>query len=142
MLAAPPPPATKMVKELFQNEWAVGTLEYGGRLVRIARTAHPFSEGALGTLRTTSTSLFSLAERRDKVLLLDTRLAPLLGNEALEQALAQSTNQLIGGYQRSAVLVATAVGRLQASRFSQARQGESVVFNDEAAALKYLLATR
>jgi hypothetical protein len=138
MLAADPKSTPKMVKELFQNEWAVATLEAGGRLVRITRTAHPFSEGALGLLRTTATALFSLAERREKMLLLDTRLAPLLGNDSLEQALARSTADLVGGYQRSAVLVATAVGRLQAQRFSQVRQGESAIFHDEAEALRYL----
>lgn len=125
---------------LFENPWMTVTSEQAGRLVRITRTSEPFTDEALATLKPVAESVLPPRRRRKLTLRFDTRLAPLMGDEAMERKLGAASAVLVAGFARSAVLVRTAVGKLQATRFSRANDRTTHIFDDEAAALRYLLA--
>lgn len=125
---------------LFVNPWMIVTLEHADRIVRIKRTSEPFTDEALAALTPVAASVLPSAMRQRRGLLFDTRLAPLMGDDVMERKLGAASAVLVGGFARSAVLVRTAVGKLQATRFSRANDRTTHIFDDEAAALRYLLA--
>lgn len=124
---------------LFENPWMIVTLEHAERMVRIQRTSAPFTDEALATLKPVAESILPPAKRQRLTLLFDTRLAPLMGDDDMERKLGAASAVLVAGFARSAVLVRTAVGKLQATRFSRANDRTTHIFDDEAAAVSYLL---
>jgi hypothetical protein len=126
--------------ELFANPWVRVTIEEALRLVRVERTAQRMTHEGLATITPVSERFLPRSGRGKQRLLLDTRLAPLLADDELERQMVPSTEVLLSGFERRAVLVSTAVGRLQASRVSRLRGDPAPIFDDEAAALAFLLA--
>lgn len=131
------------VTELFANPWMRVTLDESRRLVRIERTPERLTAAGLASLAPIGREQLPPARRARLRLLFDTRLAPLLADERTEDRIGSSSHRLFDGFERAAVLVGTAVGRLQASRFnrlySRLYSSPVSVFDDEPAALAYLL---
>jgi hypothetical protein len=124
---------------LYQDERVLITREEHGRLIRVRRTSVPTTEEWLSAIAGRIELIVPRLDRRKLVLLLDTRDSPLASDPRLEAGLIASTNVLMEGYRRRAALVQTAVGKLQASRISRSLGAQAGIFDDEAAAIAYLL---
>ncbi len=110
------------------------------QVVRFFRTSVPYESIAvlidvheiiMARLRATPVAGMSL--------LIDIREGPARNDPAFEQALAPLRPQLFALFDRSAVLVQSAIGRLQATRHAR-EDGELtlIVTQDEAEALRFL----
>ena len=71
-------------------------------------------------------------------LLIDSREGPARNDPAFEELLARVRGPIVSRFARSAVLVQSAVGRLQVARYAREDRASPGVFTDEAAALAYL----
>lgn len=117
------------------------TFEEGGRLVRIRRTSERFTVEAVRELTRVIERVLPTSRRSALALLLDLRAAPLQGDDEAERAIAASTSLLLQGFARRAMIVATAVGRLQVGRYVRENGGEIAIFDAEREAIAHLLAS-
>ncbi|RYE82430.1 MAG: hypothetical protein EOO75_20720, partial [Myxococcales bacterium] len=102
--------------EVFANPWVRFTIEQAGRVVRVQRTAERLTDEGMTALALAAATHLPRLRRVHWCLLLDTRRAPLLADEAAARKVKEGTQHLFDGFVRHAVLVNTAVGRLQAGR--------------------------
>ncbi len=131
--------ASSAAREIFRDDLFVLTEEAGGRLIRARRTAEPLTTAGLAEVADRFLRLYPMALRKRLVLLVDTREAPLLASNHMEQSMAAAVGRVLEGFARHALLVRTAVGRLQAQRIDRERGGTATIFDDEGEALSYLL---
>ena len=122
---------------MFATPCARVTLESEGRVIRLERTAERLTVESLDALLRLMGDHLPVAHRGRQGLLIDARPAPMLSNDDLRPGL----ERMHEGFRRSAVVVSTAVGRLQASRVttSQGAREARILVNDEAEALAFLL---
>lgn len=127
------------VPEVLENEMARITIDRESHVVTMVRSHRPLEvtllEGAIANFQLA----VPLRERAQFVLLQDSRLAPFIRDEELDRALFAALPRLIGGFAARAILLATAVGRLQANRFASSFPEEARTFTDETEAMRYLL---
>jgi len=117
------------------------TREGDGRIIRVRRTTRPLtSEVELKALAVELARLVPSAQRAAALgLLLDVRDAPLLGEQGLDEVVMRTTRDLSTGFPRTAVLVRTAVGALQAKRIGRGVGGQGMrLCSDEAEAFAHL----
>lgn len=129
---------------LFQDERISMSREQDGRLIRIRRTSVPSTPEWLDVVGPRIEALIQRAERARLVILFDTRDAPMVSEPVMEAKQRAITERMMDGYRKRAVLVRTAIGRLQIGRFNreraERREGPPIaVFDDEAAAITFLL---
>ncbi|MDC3981575.1 hypothetical protein [Polyangium jinanense] len=124
--------------EVFRSSQFVVLREAGGKLVRIRRTDIPLDEEATADLLAFFDRFFPPLMRPQFVLLLDSREAPMATDRETERRVNEAGARLLSGFVRSAILVASATGKLQAARMTRER-GKSSVFVDETEALAFLL---
>jgi hypothetical protein len=127
-----------MEGEIFRSSQFVLSRESGGRLVRIRRTDVPLDEQAIADLLSFFDRFFPPLMRAQFVLLLDSREAPMVIDRDMERRVNEAGARLLSGFTRSAVLVASVTGKLQAARMTR-ESGRAPIFVDEAEALSYLL---
>jgi hypothetical protein len=127
------------VRDVLRSKHFVVTVDEERRILRRARTAAPFEsieevEGAYATL------LEALRPFHRPIYgqLIDAREAPPRNDPAFESVVTSHHHELYGGFGASAVLVKTAVGRLQVRRMLDGSGIGAAVFLDETAALDYL----
>lgn len=117
----------------------VVTRESGREIVRVTRTDVPFA--SLDELETTFQPLQLALDgigRKRHALLIDTRAAPLRTDPEFERAFEPHRVRLLSGFARVAVLVRSAVGKLQVQRHSRDDGLAVAVFDDEAEAEAWL----
>lgn len=124
--------------ELFANPWVRITLEQAGRVVRVQRTAERLTDEGMVALAQAASTHMPRLRRAHWCLLLDARYSPLLADEEAARKVKEGTQHLFEGFVRHAILVTTAVGRLQANRITRDQARSSYVFDDEGEALAYL----
>jgi hypothetical protein len=108
------------------------------RLVRVTRTALQFA--SVDEMQRAHHELLRVvAPFAEHGLLLDVRLGPARSDPEFETGLASLRRQITERFARVAVLVRSAVGGLHANRLARADGVPMRVFQDEDAALKYLL---
>jgi hypothetical protein len=108
-------------------------------LVRVTRTHHAGdAEETWHCLREVTQALDTL-DRSQHVLLLDLREGPFRTEPALEEAAAPFQARLFRGFAKVAVLARTSVGRLQVQRLARDTGAHIVFFEEDAAAITYLL---
>jgi hypothetical protein len=129
------------MEEIFRSATAVLTREPG--LIRLRRT--PQALGALNVAEDFVDRfrfLVPLRERRNLGFLLDSRAAPMVGDDSMFLAMRPVMVDMVVGFARVAILLQTALGILQATRRSRGNTyfgGEHVtVFGDEAQAIEYV----
>lgn len=128
-------------RESFRNDYFVMTLEHGGALVRIVRTATPYP--SLDALRHSNEALCTALDdvgREGRSILSDLRLGPGRNDPEFEAIMRPIYPRIQAGFRRSGILVRTAVGGLQIRRLSREARRVPIVSEDEAALLSYLLA--
>jgi len=128
-----------MATILYEDAWAAVSLDPATGLVRYTRTALPY--GDLADMERSFAGVESVAARVTPAmkLLVDLRLAPPRNDRAFEGrslGVLQAFARRFGGM---ATLVRTAVGKLQTARLAKERGAEANVFDDEAAALAFLV---
>lgn len=131
------------MEEIFRADTAVVTREPG--FIRLKRTSVALRDAgpsvAVDFVREFR-FLVPLRERKHLGFLLDSREAPFLGDDAMFAALKPVMTDMVAGFARVAILVQTAVGKLQATRRS--REGAFfgndgvAVFDDEAQAIAFV----
>ena len=108
--------------------------------VHVIRTEEPFlrHDAAARAFGVCELALQGV-ERSATGILLDFRRAPMSNDPELDKALAVRGDALIIPFARSALLVATHIGVMQADRISRTySQGGAQIFNDEGAALRHV----
>ncbi len=126
--------------ELLSTPWVRVTLEQGGRVVRLVRTSERLTLAAATELEQTLTRRLPLDRRAALRLLIDARQAPMLSGDESERPIVEILQRIHDGFGRSAVLVMTAVGRLQANRVKRDDpDARRTLVNDEAEAMAFLL---
>ena len=129
--------------EIFRSDVAVVTREIG--FIRLRRTTLALriaGPNAAAEFTEQFRFLVPLRERRHLGFLLDSRDAPMIGDDSTFVALAPVMTDMTQGFSRVAILVQTALGKLQATRRSRdtALFGQSslVIFDDEAEAVAFV----
>lgn len=107
-------------------------------VVRLIRKAEPLDVATLRRAVDDFQILVPLRARPKLVLLQDMRRAPMVRDDALEQAIMEELPRLSGTFAARAVLIATPVGRLQATRVGASSPGAFQVFLDEAEAERFV----
>ncbi len=103
-------------------------------LVRITRTAEPMPKDLVEVRRIFGELVAPLRRLAGKKALLDLRNGRGRNDDDFESASGQISIELRRNFTRVAVLVGSAVGKLQVKRLTGARS----IFSDEAEALRYL----
>lgn len=127
------------VRRLYRSEELEITEEEERRVIRVRRTPMPLELALLVQFEETFLRVVPMAKRKRVGMLLDARDAPLIPSDGYERDLGAAVPRLFDGFVRRAVLVRTAVGKLQAQRVSRARSQSFSVFEVEAEAIAYLL---
>lgn len=124
--------------ELLRNEYIGVTLEFGGRVVRIVRSAvsYPSPEAAERAYEPLYLILDRIG-RSDRCLLNDQRLAIGRNDAVYEAAFARIRSRTIPGFRRIATLVQSKVGLLQLGRMIREDRVERLASDNEAEILAY-----
>jgi len=132
------------VQELFRTSLAIVWREQNSQIVVLKRSSVPaVSEPELFEFLARFEALLPTSLRRDLVILMDIRDAPLRNDADYEDRMNRVVVRLVGGFRRVAVLMQTSVGLLQASRLRRERGGATAEihpFTSEAEARAFLLA--
>lgn len=125
--------------ELFRSTHLIVTREEGGRVIRARRTSSPFGSAAdMYGVEAQFLRAVPMRERFGVSVLVDVRDAPMLANDGLELEAAKVIDAMASEFERSALLVRTAVGALQVRRIARTTPFRLELFEDEAAAIAYL----
>lgn len=125
---------------LFTTPQITLTTDADSRLVRYVRTSVPYpSLAEYERLHERAGHTLDLLGRKRHVLLVDMREATMNNGPSFERSAARCRQLLVHDFRRLAVLVKTAVGALQVGRHVREDSLEAPVFNDETAAVSYLL---
>lgn len=124
--------------EIVESHFARIEIDRDSQIVKLIRSATPLDAQSIVRAVDDFQLAAPLRERPRLVLLQDMRLAPAVRDAALEKTFAVVLPRLTAKFAARAVLLATAVGRLQATRFVRMSEGDATVFTDEAEALRFL----
>jgi hypothetical protein len=127
------------VQKLYVDSFALVTWDERANFVRWTRTPTPFSspKASIDSLVALRTAV-QPAIAAGAALLFDVRLSPLRNDPEFDKITKQHVDPLIAQFDKVAVLVATAVGKLQLSRLKRERLLKFEVFDDEALALAHV----
>lgn len=131
------------MEEIFRSDTAVVTREPG--FIRLRRTSLPLKDAP-----PTSTAdfvdqfrfLVPLRERRNLGFLLDSREAPMIGDDSMFVEMRPVMVEMVRGFARVAILVQTAIGKLQATRRARSAEffgaNNVAIFGDETEAITFV----
>jgi hypothetical protein len=128
------------LRELVPGPYFRVLIDDDARVVRIVRTELGFP--SLSAIEDTFAEMeLALAGVRGAwSLLIDAREGPMRNDPAFEETLAKVRGRIVSRFARTAVLVKSAVGKLQVARYAREDRMSPVVFTDEAEALAHLAA--
>lgn len=125
--------------ELFHGTHLIVTREESGKLIRARRTATPFASVAdMYGVEAQFLRTIPMRERYGIAVLVDVRDAPMLSNDGLEIEAVKVIDAMASEFDRSGLLVRTAVGALQVRRIAKTNSFRLELFEDEAMAIAYL----
>jgi hypothetical protein len=140
----PPPVYDCLVapRQLHEHDYFRVLADDTARVVRLVRSVTPFSsiDAIEQTFDAVDRAITSIPP--DWALLIDSRDGPLRNDPVFEDILARARGRIIGRFTRVAVLVRSAIGKLQVGRYSREDRKPPTVFDDEAEALAFLAARR
>ncbi len=122
---------------LHADDFNVISFDASTGVLRFARTAthYPNKPAVIAAIAMLDAPSARVGARR---LLLDSRLAPLRTDPEFEEASRTHFQPLLDRFDRVAVLVATATGKLQIRRIQREDRISLQMFDDEAKALAFL----
>jgi hypothetical protein len=113
---------------------------HDGRVVRVQRSERPYQSAAdLNQERLLLGEALDKLGRAGKGLLIDSRIAPHSTDDRLHEEFRRFRLEVARGFDRVAALVRTKVGILQVNRLIADSTSSVQPFDDEAAAIAYLL---
>jgi hypothetical protein len=124
---------------VFRNVYLVLRHDPGRRLLILTRTGEPYA--SIEAMRESFLKLdesISYVSRPRTVLLVDSRQAPARNDPAFEAEFARLRKHLLRDLQKTATVVLTAVGILQANRHVRGDELPMGIFTDMGEALAYL----
>jgi hypothetical protein len=127
-----------MTVEIFDTPMARVEIDRARGLVKLIRTPLPIDAAGFSRVVDDFQLYVPMRERARWVMLQDMRVAPPILDAALEKAIAQDAPRLFGRFAARALLMMTAVGRLQANRFIAGQGPEVRAFTDESEAMRFL----
>ena len=125
-------------RELLSNDYFKVLAEDDARTIRLVRTATPFPSEAVVEETFTALDRATAHVVGDWSLLIDSRGGPLRNDPHFESVLSRVRARIFARFGHIAVLVKSAVGKLQVARYAREDNKESRVFDDEIAARAYL----
>lgn len=129
-----------MTRSLFEDPYVSLTLDEARGLVRYVRSRETYP--SIEVMKASNAAIgkaLAWAPRATLKLLLDLRDAPPRNDDEFETAVGRALDGLLPAFKSHAMLMKTAVGRLQAQRMSRRAGAERVfVFGTEAEALAHL----
>ena len=127
------------MRELLHTNHYVVTLDEEARVLRRVRTPEQFvSTAQIQAVYDELVRVIGEVDRARYTQLIDARAAPPRNDQPFEATVERHHDALYSGFLASAVLVQSAVGKLQVKRMLEASGVKASVFNDEAEALEYL----
>lgn len=127
------------MEKLYSDPYYEVTQE--GGLVRLTRTAAHFPDiKAVETTMENSAAALRKVASRETSLLVDLRKGPMRNDPEFEAVTARYRFKFAEGFANTAVLVRTAVGKLQMTRLSRESGRDIPLFDDENAAIAALRA--
>jgi hypothetical protein len=133
------PSSRASLRELFRNPYLVLRHDAARKLVVLNRLSLPYA--SIEDMRAAFTSIeeaMKHVSRPRSVLLIDSRQAPARNDPAFEEEFARLRRSYMANFRKIGILVQTAVGVLQASRFSRIDDMDVGVFTEPAEAFAYL----
>ncbi len=131
------------MEEIFRSDTAVVTREPG--FIRLRRTSRPLRDAPQNSTEDFVEQfrlLVPLRERRHLGFLLDSRDAPMVGDDSMFVAMRPVMEDMVKGFVRVGILVQTALGKLQATRRARGAEffgtDHVAIFGDEAEAIAYV----
>ncbi|HEX4448853.1 MAG TPA: hypothetical protein VH044_19060 [Polyangiaceae bacterium] len=128
-----------MSRVLFSDAHVTVTLDEARGFARYTRSRAPYA--TLDELRTSHAAMVAALPVPVPAgirLLVDLREAPPRNDEAFEAEMRPLLAQFMQGFAARAVLVKSAVGRLQVQRLARPYEARPQVFDDEGKALQHL----
>jgi hypothetical protein len=124
---------------LYSDAHVTVTIDEAG-LVRYVRSGEPYpSLDALRELHQKMRGALASLPPGRLVLLVDVRQAPARNDDPFEREIMQALQAIVPRFSAHAVLVKSAVGRLQAQRMAKSRSDDTLkVFANEPEALEHL----
>jgi len=128
------------MQPIFKDDFNEVLLDTNRGLARMTRTSahYPSVAAAEASLHATTSALHGIA-RPHLGVLLDLRKGPMRNDPEFEAVAARYRFKFGEGFGRFAVLVRTAVGELQVSRYGRESHVAVAIFHDEAEALAHVL---
>lgn len=134
------PPSSRIgPREVFRNIYMVLRHDPGRRLIVLTRSTEPYAD--LESMRDTFLGLeasITYLSRPRTLLLVDSRKAPARNDPAFEGEFGRLRKHFLRDFQKTATIVQTAVGILQANRHIRKDELPMGVFTDPGEALAYL----
>jgi hypothetical protein len=140
-----------MTRILYTDRYLLVTLDDHAGIVRYVRTREPFPGiDSVRDLHERLRAIFDALPAGKLALIIDPREAPPRNDGPFEEQTKKSLGAAMARFAKSAVLVKSAVGRLQAQRMAKERGaakvggagGELAIFTDETEAVAYLQSHR
>lgn len=128
-----------MIRLLHEDAWFRVEHNPSDAVFRVARSSAPFADVPAAERAYREVDAALSAVPRGARLLLDLRDAPPRNDEAFESMVERVRDRVFARFDRVAVLVRTAVGKLQVQRMNKG-QSHATIFDDEDRAFEYLLA--
>jgi len=125
-------------KKLIENEHVVVTCDNEARLVTVVRTETAVTAEEAVRMLSEVTVVIQRLPRTQLMHLMDLRRAPGRNDPEFERVIRPYLGATLHGFARVAVLVRTAVGKLQTRRIGRAGGIDAEVFLTEQAAMAYL----
>jgi hypothetical protein len=129
-----------MTETLLSTRHAIVTIDRLAGLTRFARTEHPYDDVA--QLDQDCRAILGALDKLDRPrlsLLVDLRAAPPRTDDRLDAPLSRFRPRLMASFARTALVVRTAVGRLQVNRLAKEDRTTTLVTQDEGEAVAYLM---
>jgi hypothetical protein len=128
-------------RSIFEDAYCAVTYDPDKKLIWYRRkpTQYPSNEVAAKAVTDAKTAMPVTGTLAHHVFMMDVREGPMRSDPGFEAAMRSSGPNIGAQFKRSAVLVKTAVGKLQMTRLLSEQKSPSVVFDDEAKALAWLL---
>jgi hypothetical protein len=126
-------------RTIYEDAWLTVTLDEPNGIVRYVRSSRPFvSVEDVVELHAKIGELLHEGAARKLGILIDVREAPLRNDASFEATLVGSFEPVMARFIARAILVKSAMGRLQTTRLSRERGRDVEVFSTEEEALGYL----
>jgi hypothetical protein len=126
------------VQTILEDPWYSVAIDPAHRLIRVKRSATHFDqiEQAEQSLETIG-KLLEKHDTRGYSLLIDLRDVVGRNDASFEKMMARSRQRVFGSFERSALLMKSVVGKLQAERMAREHGGPTIeIYLDEAEAFR------